>query len=300
MEHADAVPVAVLGAGRMGTAITERLASHGYHVKVWNRTLERARSLEGGTVVAAASSAEAVAGCGVVISILGDDAAVTEVVTTLELENDAVLVEASTIGPRTMADLAATTTRPMLGCAVSGNPAVVRGGHAGVLLAGPDQAKLVAGPVLRSFAANLVDLGSDPTSAKLAKLGLNALLAGTCELLAEIILVMEAAGLERDSFAGALDTSVLASPFIRYKMDAAVRRDYEATFTTRGLAKDLDLTLSEASRNNVALPLLLHTRELVEDAIAHNLGEKDFLSLLPRLQVANGLPSDVPVPTTMR
>ena len=49
---------------------------------------------------------------------------------------------------------------------------------------------------------------------------------------------------------------VLASPFIAYKMDAALRRDYEATFSTAGLAKDVDLVLAEADLGGLGLPLL--------------------------------------------
>ena len=38
-------PVGVIGLGLMGTAIAERLLAHGYPVRVWNRTAEKARPL---------------------------------------------------------------------------------------------------------------------------------------------------------------------------------------------------------------------------------------------------------------
>lgn len=297
METMNSTPVAVLGAGRMGASIIEVLASRGHAVRVWNRSPAKARLLEGDRVVVVDSPTEAVAGCDVVISMLADDAAVSETLTGLDLPPTAVLVEASTVGPETVAQFDETNSGRLVGAAVSGTPAVVRAGRAGILFSGPERAKATAAPVLRDIAAQVVDLGLEPAAAKLAKLGLNAVLAGTSELLAETVVLMESRGLPREAFAQALESSVLASPFVAYKMDAALRRDYEATFTTRGLAKDLHLVLGEAARSDLDLPLLGHTRDLVDDAVSRGLGDKDFLSLLPRLQAANHMHPDIPVTT---
>ena len=68
---------AVLGTGRMGAAMAERLASQGVAVIVYNRSPERAAALAeriGATV--ASTPAEAAAGADVVISMVADDAAV--------------------------------------------------------------------------------------------------------------------------------------------------------------------------------------------------------------------------------
>ncbi len=65
--------VAVLGTGRMGTAIARRLANTGVELVVWNRTRSRAEAVGAGTVVG--TPAEAVAGVDVVItSLTGPDA----------------------------------------------------------------------------------------------------------------------------------------------------------------------------------------------------------------------------------
>ena len=69
--------VAVLGTGRMGGAMAERLAGQGVAVVVYNRSPERAAALAeriGATV--AASPAEAAAAADVTISMVADDEAV--------------------------------------------------------------------------------------------------------------------------------------------------------------------------------------------------------------------------------
>ncbi len=65
--------VAVLGTGRMGSAIAQRLAETGVPLVVWNRTRSRAQDVGSGIV--AATPAEAVAMVDVVItSLTGADA----------------------------------------------------------------------------------------------------------------------------------------------------------------------------------------------------------------------------------
>src|SRR5438270_2498641 len=93
--------VAIIGTGRMGGAMARRLRQQGFELTLWNRTPERARALEAGTV--AATPAEAALGAAAVITSLADDAAAREVYTqpegALQAVEDQVFVETSTISP---------------------------------------------------------------------------------------------------------------------------------------------------------------------------------------------------------
>jgi len=60
------VNVALLGTGRMGTAIARRIESAGFQLTLWNRTPERARAVGAGRV--ADTAAEAAAGADIVLS----------------------------------------------------------------------------------------------------------------------------------------------------------------------------------------------------------------------------------------
>ena len=77
MRPAGGLRVALLGTGRMGSAMAERLRDAGVAVVLYNRTPERAAELAtriGATV--ATTPAEAAAASDVVISMVADDAAV--------------------------------------------------------------------------------------------------------------------------------------------------------------------------------------------------------------------------------
>src|SRR5215471_1235423 len=71
--------VAVLGLGTMGAGMARSLLRAGLPVDVWNRTPERAADLAAAGAVAHADPASAVAGAGVVITMLADAAAVRSV-----------------------------------------------------------------------------------------------------------------------------------------------------------------------------------------------------------------------------
>jgi len=71
--------VAVLGAGRMGSAMATRVAAAGHTVRVWNRSPQPAEAAAAadpeGRTQAAATAADAVAGADVVLAMLADGSA---------------------------------------------------------------------------------------------------------------------------------------------------------------------------------------------------------------------------------
>lgn len=291
----SAPTITVLGAGRMGAAIAGQLAAGGADVRIWNRTSERANALAAERIRPVTRLSDAVRDAEVVISILTDGRAVRE---TLGAASDAlqpatIVVEASTIDPLAMAEVAALLASPVLGCAVSGTPAVVSGGNAAVLVSGPADARFAASPALGLFAARVVEVGTRVEDAKLVKIGLNAVLAGTMELLAESAVMLEAGGVDRTTFADALGGSVLASTYTGYKLKALCERDYDPTFASRDLRKDVVLAVTEAERSGIDLPFARRLVDLLDDTIDRGWGDLDFLALVPRLQAASGRTADL-------
>jgi 3-hydroxyisobutyrate dehydrogenase len=289
--------IAVLGAGRMGSAIVEMLARSGAWIRVWNRTHARAAALRGERVFPVEEVADAVRGADAVISILSAGPAVRATLSGIAglFSVHAVLIEASTIDVATMAEVAEGLDGRVVSCAVSGTPAVILAGQASVLVSGRETAKEKAAPFLSAFAARTVDVGTRVEDAKLVKIGLNAVLAGTMELLAESAVLLEAGGVSRDVFTSALAGSVLSSTFSGYKLAALAKRDYTPTFATRDLRKDVSLALSQGSSTGVTLPFAQELLGLLDNSIERGWGDVDFLSLVPRLQAACGLTCDLPV-----
>ncbi|HEY0259340.1 MAG TPA: NAD(P)-binding domain-containing protein, partial [Lacisediminihabitans sp.] len=71
--------VAVLGTGTMGAGIARSLLRAGIQVSVWNRHVDKARTLAGDGARVESSSADAVRDADVVLTMLFDEPAVREV-----------------------------------------------------------------------------------------------------------------------------------------------------------------------------------------------------------------------------
>ncbi|WP_441247232.1 NAD(P)-dependent oxidoreductase [Kitasatospora sp. McL0602] len=101
--------IAFLGLGSMGAPMAARLLAAGYPLTVWNRTAARAEQLAAAGATVAATPAEAVREADVVITMLADPAAVREVVGAFApaLQPGVTLIEASSIGPQGVAEVAA-------------------------------------------------------------------------------------------------------------------------------------------------------------------------------------------------
>src|SRR6267143_2553004 len=99
--------VAVLGTGRMGGAIAQRLAATGFDLAVWDRTTAKAQALNVGRV--ALTPAEAVRGADIAISSLTNAAAVRDVYLGSQgafgTSDGTLFVEMSTAGPESIEEL---------------------------------------------------------------------------------------------------------------------------------------------------------------------------------------------------
>ena len=291
--------VAVLGLGRMGQAIVERLLEAGYEVAVWNRSPGPAgRAAEAGARPAG-SIEDAVADCRSVMVSLTDGAAVRAVVLDTGLPGllapGSTLIEMSTIDMATSAAVGESCSDAgvnYLRAPVSGNPGAVRQGRAALLVSGPTDAVDSHLELLEVVAPTVHHLG-DGDESRIAKLCVNLMLAGITELLAEAIVLGERSGLSRRAIVDALATSVVGSTFLRYKSEAAIERDYSPTFTTLDLRKDLRLLCEQAESVQVPVPVGAAVAGLVEDAIARGMADLDFLCLLLRLQAAAGVEPDL-------
>jgi 3-hydroxyisobutyrate dehydrogenase len=133
----------------------------------------------------------------------------------------------------------------------------------------------------------------DAEHSRTLKLAINAGLAVTAQIMAELIVFGENNGIDRSILLHALGESVMGSPFVRYKTPGLVAHDYSATFTTNLLIKDLELALDVARGAELSLPVIELVTSLTRVASTTGYGEIDFAALLPSLQLAHGQSPDI-------
>jgi 3-hydroxyisobutyrate dehydrogenase-like beta-hydroxyacid dehydrogenase len=299
------VRVAVVGLGKMGTALVGRLLSEGFAVTVWARQASATETLVASGATAAPDIAAIWGNSDLAMSFLANDDAVQQVYLgpgglVETAPSGALLIEMSTISPE-VSGLVATSAEgcnlQYVRCPVSGNPGVLISGNATLIVSGSAASVEAARPVLEHVGSKLFYVG-EREQARVIKLAVNTMLAATAQMLAEVITLCEASGIDRSVVLEVLAGSAVGSPFVKYKTDALLERRYDATFTTAMLVKDLRLAQSVAAGSSVPLPVTDLVTELAIACCEEGLGDLDFLTLLPHLQALAGRVSDVPVALT--
>ena len=129
----------------------------------------------------------------------------------------------------------------------SGNPGAVRAGTAAIFVSGDRATSPRSSRCCRAIAPTVRYVGEGERGARRQAV-LQILIGGTAELLAEALVLGEAAGVERRRSSTSIGASVVGSRFVTYKSEPLLRDDYTATFTTAMMEKDVDLVLDLAER----------------------------------------------------
>jgi len=285
--------VAVVGTGRMGSAMARAIARAGMDLVVCNRTRDRAAILatEVGCGVAA-TPREAAAAADVAITMLADDAAVRATFDGPDgllagAHPGGVLVDMSTVTPDTIKAYegrARAAGSGILDSPVSGSVHLAEAGTLTLMVGGEAADLERARPALEAVAKTIVHMGPLGTGAAM-KLAVNTVVFGLNEAVAEALVLAEAAGIDRSVAYDVLAASAVGAPFVGYKRAAFL--DPEGTpvaFSLDLTDKDLGLIATFAESLGVALPQAAVNRKVVREAAASVGGTRDFASVAVELR----------------
>lgn len=287
------VTVAVVGTGRMGTAMAGTLSRAGFPIVLYNRTPESAEAAAESTGGRVAESARAAAAeADVVVSSLADDAAVTAVYSGPDgiaagLREGAVAVDTSTIDPgtiRSLQPLVEARNASLLDAPVSGSVSLVDQGKLTIMVGGEQAAVEAARPVFDALAAqtfHLGDLGAGTT----VKLAVNALVHAINTALCEALVLAEKAGVDRARVYEVFMAGAGGAPFVHYKQAAFLHpEDSPVAFSLDLVAKDLDLILGLADRVGAPMRQGFANQAVTHAAIEAGLGGSDMSALAEYLR----------------
>ncbi len=275
------VTVAVIGTGAMGSAMARRLLGHGHPVHAWNRSPEPLQTLGDAGVEVTDDPREAVAGAGVVLTMLPTAEVVTDVITdggVLEaMAEGAVWAQMGTIGVDATLDLdtSVRSRRPdvmFVDAPVSGSTIPAERGELFVLASGPGEAGRVVDPVFSVIGRRTLWLGPAGGGSRM-KLVLNTWLAFEVEAAAEIAALAAAFGIPDDTLTDAVAGSPLVSPFAATKLAKMQAQDDSPQFSLEWALKDLDLVAEAAPPD--ASPVAQAIADRWRTLMAHGAGRFD-------------------------
>jgi 3-hydroxyisobutyrate dehydrogenase-like beta-hydroxyacid dehydrogenase len=277
--------VALIGTGRMGSAMGGRVAAAGHDLVVFNRTRSRAEDLAGQTNMRVADSArEAAEFAEVCLVSLADDPAVTA--TYLDdngliagLQPRAVVCDASTVAPATVRGLnplVAQKDAILLDTPVSGSVSTVESGTLTVMVGGDQDGLDRARPVLDTFAKSIFYLGDIGAGATM-KLVVNSLVHSLNVAVSEALVLAEKAGLDRETAYDIFEAGAAGAPYVKYKREAFLRPgDGPVAFSLDLVAKDQELIHDLAAQVGARMEQGEASRKLVAEAVSAGMAERDI------------------------
>jgi len=278
--------IAIIGTGRMGTAIAQRLIESGHDVTVWNRTAERTAAAEKAGARIAPDLATAAAAEAILLA-LTDSTAVRSVVDDLVSAgiDGRLLVDMSTLLPddtRAVAERVVAAGAEFVDCPVGGTVAPALKGQLLGMAGGTDAAFARAQPILEQLCKRVEHLGPAGSGAHM-KLAVNLPLVVYWKTLAEALAMLRGTGISPETAISVIADSSGGPTVLKNRaqvvIDTLNGTDQLGTVDIETLAKDLELAVHQAGLSGETLSISEATRDSYAAAIAAGLGKFDGSSL---------------------
>jgi 3-hydroxyisobutyrate dehydrogenase len=241
--------ITILGTGIMGSGIATVAASKDFQVTAWNRTIERARALEGHNLHAESDLNTAVSQADIIAIVVFDAASVLDVLeqSYQNAPAHAVWIQMSTIGTegsRQVREFADAHHLNLIETMMMGSKDQANSSQL-ILIGGGDESLFnTVKPFLDAISKKLVHCGpqvADGTAVKLAcNLWLGCITAAACQS----VKVLERQGVNPQLFLDVIAGGTSDSPYAHIKGGKAIAKDYSPQFEVSALEKDLGLMKS--------------------------------------------------------
>jgi 3-hydroxyisobutyrate dehydrogenase len=275
--------VAVLGTGIMGAAMARSLMRAGIGVRAWNRTRAKAEPLAADGAHVCAEPAEAVAGAGVVLTMLRDGETVEQVMADAlaAVEADAVWVQTSTVGVAAadrLAELAAGRAVPFFDAPVLGTKQPAEDGKLLVMASGPAAHRDRAQEVFDAIGSRTTWVGEGAEASRL-KLVMNSWVLALTAAIGEAMAFAEGLGLDPKLFLESIAGGPLDVTYAHAKGGAILAGEFPPSFKTETAVKDTELVV-EAARAAGLSPLLAEAvRDQMRRAVELGHGDADMAAV---------------------
>jgi 3-hydroxyisobutyrate dehydrogenase-like beta-hydroxyacid dehydrogenase len=290
--------VAFIGLGRMGQVMARRILDAGHDLAVYNRTMDKTKTLAAAGAKVLGSIAEAARYGDAVFTMLADDVALDDVVQQKggllqSLSRNGIHICAGTHSVDIIRKLEAAHTAAgqiLLTSPMLGRPAVVESGQAGVVVGGPAASVERCRPVLAALGRRVFEAGTSPAAATAIKIANNFVLGCAIEAMGEGFSLVRKYGVVPQVFYDVMTDGLFASSAYKVYGKIIVDESYDKVgqMAVLGL-KDANLALAAGEAVGVPLPSGNVWRDRLVGAVAHNDGDKDWAVMAREQARASGL-----------
>jgi 3-hydroxyisobutyrate dehydrogenase-like beta-hydroxyacid dehydrogenase len=264
--------IAWIGTGIMGAPMARRLLVAGHHLRVFNRSAEKAMPLRSDGATVSPDPAAAASGTDAVFIMVPDTPDVETVVAKIEpvLGPNQLVIDMSTIAPaseRATAARLASRNIHYLDAPVSGGETGAIEGILTIMVGGEAAAFERARPLLAHLGRQITYMGP-AGSGQLTKLCNQVAVAVTLEAAAEALRLASSGGLDPSTVLEAIGAGAASSWQLKNLGPKIIAGDWRPGFFIRLIRKDLRLVDEAARDAGLALPGLAMMTSMFNSASA--------------------------------
>lgn len=284
--------VAFIGLGVMGYPMAGHLKNAGHEVSVYNRTRSKAVQWdkEYGAKSVAETPAEAAEAADVVLTCVGNDDDLRQVVTGPDgavngMKQGAILVDHTTASAQVARDLSAQLVQQgmaFIDAPVSGGQQGAINGQLTIMCGGQPDGFARIEKLIGCYARQVTLLGP-AGSGQLTKMVNQICIAGLIQSLAEGAQFAVKAGLDPLQVFDVISKGAAQSWQMVNRHQSMIAGNYEHGFAVDWMRKDLAICLEEARRNGSHLPIAALVDQFYSEVQKMGGGRWDTSSLLKRL-----------------
>ena len=255
----------------MGAPMALRLHQAGYPICVWNRTGAKTLPLQQAGMAVAAAPEQAVQGADIVITMLENGAIVSQVIGAVlaSLQNTALVIDMSSTSQDEALDLHRMTANMQIKCLdapVSGGVLGAEAGTLAIMVGGAENnfARAAAPFAVLGRATHVGGAGAG----QVAKLCNQLIVGGTLNIIAEALLLAQAAGADPVAVRHALRGGFAESRLLEVHGQRMLDRNFLPGGQVKSQAKDMENILQAAHNAGLQLPLAVSVRNTYASILA--------------------------------
>ncbi len=293
--------VSFLGLGVMGGPIARHLGQAGHRLTVYNRTPQRIeRWIEANPGLAArvaTSPAEAAEGADVVLTCVGNDDDLADVVlgpggVFSTLKRGGLFIDHTTASARIARQIAVEARDKEVLCVdapMTGSQIGAEQGKLTLMCGGRPDAMAAAEPIFAAYTRRVVHIGK-PGYGQLAKMVNQICIAGVVSGLAEAMRFAQAGHLDIDKVYEAISGGAAQSWQMDNRWKTMAEGSFDFGFAVDWMRKDLGLAMDEGRTLGVSLPITALVNQFYAEVQAIGGGREDTSALVRRLPLPGRKP----------
>ncbi|HEY0959580.1 MAG TPA: NAD(P)-dependent oxidoreductase [Novosphingobium sp.] len=286
--------VSFLGLGVMGGAIARHIGHAGHALTIYNRSpgrVEKWRAANPGIDARVAKSpADAASGADVVITCVGNDDDLADVVLAPQgvfstLRKGGVFVDHTTVSARIARQIAVEARDKEVHCVdapMTGSQIGAEKGTLTLMCGGRPDAIEAARPVMEAYSQRIVHVGK-AGAGQTAKMANQICIAGIVAALAEAVRFAQASHLDMAKVYEAISGGAAQSWQMDNRWETMANDEFDFGFAIDWMRKDLGLAMDEGRGLGVSLPITALVNQFYADVQALGGGRQDTSALIRRL-----------------